>query len=230
MTRFTTGLHRGKILAIVMMFMIFSVMFICQPEAKPLLMGGYIGLSTGSCNYEFDVSGEKVDGDTSSYGIGFALDTDTTYQSSFNYRLNVGFKGWAGVVEDEFGTNLPGISLENIFGFAIVRRPDYRWWAGPLFSIGISTGFGDEFYDDSGIWYEEEYSFFNLGLGVVTGINFKISSYATLSSFIGVRFVRGEGSVSIYEKRNEYGTRPDGQSEDMTAEYGELFANIAVLF
>ncbi|MDU9047722.1 MAG: hypothetical protein Q3M30_02655 [Candidatus Electrothrix sp. Rat3] len=232
MAQCTKGFRLKKILIMAMLFTNLSGIFISQSEAKPFLMGGYIDISTGSGNYELEDSDREINMDLTSGDTGFTLDTDTTYQSFFNYRLNIGLK--TRKIDDEFNTSvdLPGISLENIFAFAFDQGPGYRWWGGPLFLFGFNSGTGEVYYDDSGTKHEDEYFFGQLGIGLVTGINFKAGNYTTLAPSMGVRVIGGPGSIQTCNEEREYRRTCENvnRDEDFFATHTEIFASLAVLF
>ncbi|MCI5158972.1 MAG: hypothetical protein D3906_11175, partial [Candidatus Electrothrix sp. AUS1_2] len=163
-----------KLFVIAMMSTVFSG--ISAPRAGAFSMGPYIDISTGSGSLEWDISGEEFDMDMNTAAIGFTLDTAALAPVFFNYRLNVGFEGKE--LEDEFNTalDLTGITVENIFGFAITQSPYFRWWIGPFFHFGFHSGETDGVvYDDAGIPYEMDYDFAQVGAGFVTGLNFRIN-------------------------------------------------------
>ncbi len=212
----------GKILAMAIMFTTLLGTFIDRAEA--VSMGPYLDISSGSGTYEWDNSFVEFDVDTSSTAIGFALDTATTDQSNFNYRLNIGFEGQE--LEDEFNETLDlnGITFENVFGFAFVQQPNLRWWGGPLIRFGFYSGDTDTYYD-FGTPYKTEYDFFHFGIGVVTGVNFKVSDNVVLAPSIGLRSIgaAGTGTEINLNTNARY-------AEDISGNSTNLFVNFAVLF
>jgi hypothetical protein len=173
--------------------------------------GVFLEGSSGSGEFEWDTDTISYDMDTKTGSFGFVLDTATTNESGFNYRLNIGLSSLT--IEDpnssgEYDTR--GIYAENIFGFALMKRETFRWWLGPLLRIGYYSG------DD----YDVDMSFFEFGLGLVSGMNFKLGN-VILAPSIGVRWNGyagiGEDKYSSYE-------------EDFTANSTTGFLNLAMLF
>lgn len=172
-------------------------------------MGPFLDLSGGAGEAEWDSDYYSWDVDTRTAAVGFVLDTAPTNESTFNYRLNVGFANQ--VMEDDFGDELDsgGVYFENTFGFAIVKNENFRWWAGPLIRIGFYSGETDSNID---IDYAE------VGIGAVTGWNFKTGA-AIIAPSVGIRFngFSGTGDFGYYE-------------EDIDGNSTTAFVNVGLLF
>jgi hypothetical protein len=171
--------------------------------------GVFLEGSSGSGEFDPDY-GAEFDIDTETRSFGFVLDTATTDESGFNYRLNVGYSA----LTLEFGPgeefDSKGIYADNIFGFALMKSETFRWWLGPSVIVGYYSG--DDSYGD--------YSFFEFGVGIVSGMNFKLGS-VILAPSIGVRW---NGYAGIFE---EEGT---SYEEDFTFNSTVGFLNLALLF
>jgi hypothetical protein len=173
--------------------------------------GVFLQGSSGSGEFEPDDPYDpKFDIDTETRSFGFVLDTATTDESVFNYRLNVGYSSFT--LEDDYGDELDskGIYADNIFGFALMKSETFRWWLGPSLIVGYYSG------DD----FDVDYSFFEFGVGIVSGMNFKLGS-VILSPSIGVRW-NGYGGI-FEEKGTSY-------EEDFTFNSTVGFLNLALLF
>jgi hypothetical protein len=172
--------------------------------------GIFLDTSSGSGEAEWDSDITAWDIDTSSFSGGYVFDTNPSSDKVFNYRLNVGVGSHE--IEDEFGVSMEstGLYVENIFGFAFVKKDSFRWWAGPLVRLGFYSG------DVDGTNIDVTYAEF--GLGVVTGLNIKAGN-GLISPSLGVRFhgFAGEGEIP-------------GFTEDFTANSTNLFFNLAYLF
>ena len=174
--------------------------------------GVFLEGSSGSGEFEWDTDLYSWDMNTKTAAIGFVLDTATTNESIFNYRLNIGVSSLK-LEDDSFGDEFDtrGIYIDNIFGFALIKNETFRWWLGPSIRVGYYTG------DDYGI----DLSFAEFGVGIVSGINFKVGNGVILTPSIGVRINgyagTGEDKYSSYE-------------EDFTANSTVGFLNFAVLF
>lgn len=222
MAQSTRELRMGKTL--VMAIMLTSLLGTFVDRAEAVSMGPYLDISSGSGSYEWDTSIVEFDVDTSSASIGFVLDTSTTDQSVFNYRLNIGFEGQELEDESNVTLDLNGITFENVFGFAFVQKPDLRWWGGPLVGIGFYSGDRNTYYI-SGTPYKTEYDFFQFGVGVATGVNFKVNNNVVLAPSIGLRFIgaAGTGTKINLNTNAQY-------EEDISGSSTNLFVNFAVLF
>ena len=97
---------------------------------------------SGDVEIDWDNSGNQppFDNDFSGGHFGFILDTNLARDSVFNYRLNVGLGALD--AEDDFGTalELGGVTVDNTFGFGVVRSKSFRLWIGPQIRIGVYTG------------------------------------------------------------------------------------------
>jgi hypothetical protein len=188
-------------------------------------MGPYLDLSSGSGTFEWDSDNFEFDVDTGSAAIGFALDSAPTGPANFNYRLKIGLERQD--LEDESNDTLEmgGLVIENVFGFALVRQPDFRWWAGPLVRIGFYSGETDDHYGTNGDRYKTEADLFEFGVGLATGINFKIGPHTYLAPSAGVRFIgaSGTGTVKNLDQRTQF-------DDDLAGHMTNIFVNISLLF
>lgn len=188
-------------------------------------MGPYIDLSSGSGSFEWDSDSYDFDVDSSSAAVGFALDSAPTGPANFNYRLNVGLESQD--LEDEFDDTLEmgGIVIENVFGFALVRQQNFRWWAGPLVRFGFYSGETDDYYDTYGDRSRTEADLFEFGIGVATGINLRIGPHTYLAPSAGIRFIgaSGEGTVKNLDLHTQY-------EDDLSGHTTNLFVNFSLLF
>lgn len=188
-------------------------------------MGPYLDISSGSGNLEWDSDHSEFDVDASAGGVGFALDSTRGDQANFNYRLNVGFEGQNLEDETDLKMKMGGIVVENIFGFAIMRQPDMRWWAGPLLRIGFYSGETDDYYDTYGDRSKTEADLFEFGVGVATGITLKIGPHTYLAPSAGVRFIgiSGTGTVKNLDLHSQY-------EDDLSGNLTNLFVNFSLMF
>lgn len=169
---------------------------------------------------------DSVDLDSRSAGFGFVLDTSPTNESVFNYRLNIGYGYHELEHDDGFDYESNGIYIENIFGFALVRNENFRWWAGPLVRTGYFEGDSNtqQVGPSTSVKYDVEY--FEFGIGAATGMNFKTGG-VVISPSLGFR-VSGYGGDNEWKRRDDSGTW--SETEDFEASAGSVFANIALLF
>jgi hypothetical protein len=147
-------------------------------------------------------------------------------ERTFNYRLNAGLA--AQNIEDDFGFEIEagGIYAENIFGFALIRDENVRWWLGPLVRVGIYSGETDTFNTGGGT-QQIDFDYIELGIGAVTGLNFNINDRLILAPSLGFRICGFAGTGEI----NEYvGGVHYYWEEDISGGTTSAFANFAVLF
>jgi len=197
------------------------VLLLWSPNSFAVGLGVFVDGSEGSGEAEWDSEFDSWDIDSKTGAVGFVLDTSPTDESVFNYRLNVGFARQE--LEDENNVELKsnGIYAENIFGFAFIKKENFRWWAGPLVRVGYYSG-------DTGTvrtgtnTYRVDLDYAEFGIGAVTGLNFKAGN-VVLSPSVGFRIsgYAGEGEI-----RDEFGTFTD----DIEAHSTNAFANFSVMF
>ncbi|MFP3983583.1 MAG: hypothetical protein ACLFV2_07830 [Desulfurivibrionaceae bacterium] len=185
-------------------------------------LDGFIGVSGGSGEAEKDSDIDSWDIDSNSVAGCFVFDISPANQSLFNYRLNVGFAGQD--FEDVYDDSLEstGIYIENIFGFAIIKKESLCWWLGPLVRIGYYTGEDNSLLVGTDL--EGDYAEF--GVGAVTGLNFKAGT-VTMFPSIGLRYsgYDGTGDVIYNGYSYEYSYKNDIDDHATT-----FFANFAILF
>ncbi|MBW2185654.1 MAG: hypothetical protein JRG71_04380 [Deltaproteobacteria bacterium] len=186
---------------VVMSLVAFTLLF--STSAFAVGLGVFVDYSSGSGDLEVDGL-QEVDIDSDMFAGGFVLDTAPTNESVFNYRLNIGITDQTIDIEDDFELDLNGVYIENIFGFALIKNENFRWWLGPLIRIG--------YYE--GDIYDVDVEVGEFGGGVVTGLNFKAGS-VVLSPSVGVRYSAFYGEIGHV---------------DFDADTVTVFANVAVLF
>jgi hypothetical protein len=188
----------------------FVIVLLWSSSSFAVGLGAFVDGAVGSGSAEWDGGSSSFDIDARTFAVGFALDTATTNERLFNYRLNLGYVRHE--FEDESNTTIKtsGVYAENIFGFALVRNENFRWWAGPLLRVGYLSG---ETGTDG-----TDFEFVEFGVGAVTGLNFKTGN-TILSPSIGVRFngYGGEGTGG-------------GADRDISQSTTNVFVNFAVLF
>jgi len=209
-----------KKLAKILLICFFSICMLTT-TAFAVDFGFYINYSlcTGDdIEYEGQRSwkNKKFDTDVLNYGVGFILDTAPASKRLFNYRLKVGYSrlkhdfsiyesgrnyGNYNTYSYEGTYAYNGIAVDNIFGFAVIRKPGFRWWIGPAvncgYYIGDSVGTvtqGVRSYNNQGSITRSDFKdsgdLFTFGIGGITGMNFKITNTDIIvSPSIGLRYV-----------------------------------------
>ena len=169
-----------------------------------------VGGGSGDAEWDADVNDWAID--SRSFAIGYVMDSAPEPTQLFNYRLKAGLI-WQDLESDDkdrLNLDSTGIFIENIFGFALLRNDDYRWWLGPSVRVGLFSGDDDRHHID--LDYAE------LAIGVVSGVNIK-SGNLILSPSMGLRFsgMLGDGENGPVE-------------DDWSANAGNLFFDLSVLF
>ena len=215
----------GDVIKKLILLVCLSFFLLSNSTAFAIGLGAFLDYSSGSGEAEWDSDYNEWDIDAKTFAGGFVLDTAPTNESFFNYRLNLGIANQ--VLEDDFGVELDstGIYAENIFGFAIIQKNDFRWWIGPLVRVGYYSGETDTNTDSSGT-QDIDIDYAELGVGGVTGLNFKTGN-VIISPTCGIRFSGffGEGDFNV---RNSFGSY--SYSEDIEAYATTAFVNIAIMF
>jgi hypothetical protein len=151
------------------------VMTLCSVRsAMAIGIGAYVD---GAYN-SFSASGEGGTASIGDYGFvgaGFVLDTCVARNDVFNYRMGLGYQ--KDVKYTQFDTHK--ISMNNYFGFGIVRLKSFRWWLGPQLGLRCYI-----FGSDKGASSAEGGG----NIGVVTGFNFNIGSVFTIGLELGFRY------------------------------------------
>lgn len=116
-------------------------------------------------------------------GAGLVLDTCAARNELFNYRFQVGYQ--KDVKNSEVGTHK--ISINNYFGFGLVRMRYFRFFIGP--QLGLRYYMMDR--KDKGDWGFTRTIRSNeagAAAGLVLGLNVNIGEYFTLGLDFGCRY------------------------------------------
>ena len=159
---------------------------------------------------------EDTSDDTIS-AIGLVMDTNLAKDSLFNYRLEIGsqyteVKVEAGGSENTYEMTTAYMSHD--FGFAIIRKPKLRLWAGPELRF-----WGGEGEDSDNPDVEAKIG--TVGLGPVVGLNInqgKLLTFAIKAAYLGT---------------SSYGTlehEPTNFYYDLEGEGDLFYVNAAIIF
>ena len=177
-------------------------------------IGGYVEYSgysgSVSAGVSNDVSGERI-------GIGLAYDSNPDGDGIFNNRFDIGYvHTWASdtVNADSYRSvevdyELNGLSLNNAFGFGVVRRENFRLWIGPAIGLGF------DFVDFGEIGNAKVLS---VGGGPQLGMNFKVTD----------RFLIALTAAYQYRYRYEFVSNPRVDDADGSNSY--WLANVAFMY
>jgi len=179
-------------------------------QALAMGIGGYIEGASGDGEFEYEFS-SKFDVDAEAGGFGFVMDSNLNGNGVFSYRLNLGFERLD--LEDKFGDTLElgGLVSSHTFGFALINKSGFRWWAGPQLRAGIFTG---ELDSDP----LTDYDLVSFGVGGVTGVNI-VSGHLCISPSLGIITTGYAGETDSINS-----------NEDFEGATTTIFVNIAVLF
>jgi hypothetical protein len=140
--------------------------------------------------------------DVDAKGFGVMLDTNLSGQNVFNYRLSIGYNELdISYGNDFYSVDLDGhrITIDNTFGFGIVKAENIRLWIGPQVHLDFSS------WDETigGTYLEKDnVNVIGYGVGVVTGANFHIPRVGSICPELGIRL---QGNVTdTYEERYSY--------------------------
>lgn len=164
---------------------------------------GYIW-GSGDYTYEFD-------DDSRHQGFEFVLDTAVARNTVFNYRLNLGYEKFE---SKDMDLEMDSITVDNTFGFAVLRTKVIRLWLGPQLRFSYSH---DDDSDDL------EIDLLGFGIGPVIGVNLNFSELVTPSFTVGYRVTKyeGTGKDTYWYEEDEY---------DISIDEKSFFFNFCILF
>lgn len=119
--------------------------------------------------------------DYPSFGGGFIVDTVVAKNDLFNYRMQLDYINYMRDVNHDIfkkNDNLDIVSVQNSFGFGIVRQTRFRYWIGPHVQL----------------MYFIELKRISMNIGLVMGLNFHIGEISTFSIDFGTRGMYGSRS------------------------------------
>lgn len=200
--------------------------------------GPYFEYAVGSASYDDHDEYLDKDSDIDVTGLGIVMDTNLSRPRLFNYRLNLGYNWLDGEGRDGWR-----VSLENTFGFGIIKKEKFRFWLGPQLHLSggemditpiISSDFLAKLYADysSGPggnpesvtdnysfngFATESASFYGLGLGFVTGANFQLPRVGSVCVELGARYqYNAVEYIDIYSIETDKVYYENGQTGERT--------------
>jgi hypothetical protein len=210
------------IFSTVVVLLICCLAYVGNVEAFGLGVSGSYGSGTAKQTYEstspFTPDPEYKYDDTDRKSIGLVLDTNLSKDKLFNYRLGLAYETVNFKRENQTVSYDPkGCSLENDFGFGIIRTDFLRLWLGPE----LRFAYLKKPWENRRTTHLVE-----AGIGPVVGLNFNIGSVVTLSVKGGYIFNKTYGS------RTNPATATTTSSEDtlITGSGNYPIANLALIF
>jgi hypothetical protein len=164
--------------------MIASVFFLVPATAQAAGFGAYFEYGRGIGH--LSESGYDFDYDANKYGFGFALDTNVSRNSLFNYRLNVGYQRTTREWEFGFEEDLNGFSLNNMFGFGVYRDQNIRVWLGPSVRLGVDVVSNPKNSFGSGT---DSVVDLNVGGGLALGVNVHTGDVGSAAFTFGYQYL-----------------------------------------
>ena len=218
---------------------VFSALM-CAANAHAFGIGPYVEFASGSGSFNEDggqlyMTGDDGDIDVGVAGFGVVMDTNLSRNRVFNYRLSLGYNTL------DYPDEIDGwrVSLDNTFGFGIVKTDRFRLWIGPQLHLSYGkmeiplyeNGYSYYYYDYDnyfGDYYDEltdDVDVVGYGLGLVTGANINLPRVGSFCAELGVRY-QGNATDTYEEERyvsdyyyyngNYYSS---GYNEEYTVDY-----------
>lgn len=125
-----------------------------------------LGVYVGESRVEYDTDFDSIDADIRSFG--FVLDSAVAADRVFNYRLELGYGRSEYDLPLDMTIKTDVYTINNTFGFGVVRTRVVRLWLGP--QLGIYYEDGDGFWDAFGI-----------NVGPALGLNIHLGPVVSLS-------------------------------------------------
>jgi hypothetical protein len=150
--------------------------------ANAIGLGAYFEYGRGIAQQESGL-GFDLDFKENKYGVGFALDTAVARNRLFNYRLNFGYQRSSREFDIGPGANvdLNGFTLNQMFGFGVLRTRNLRLWLGPSLRLGID--FVDEDIPRAN-WLD-----LGIGGGLAAGLNVHTGSIGSAAFTLGYQYL-----------------------------------------
>ncbi|MFO8111042.1 MAG: hypothetical protein R6T92_00885 [Desulfosalsimonadaceae bacterium] len=211
---------------LLLLFLLTVTGFLLAPaHVDAVGLGPYVEYASGSGDFtEYD---ESIDIDAR--GFGFVFDSNATTSQLFNYRLHIGYSKLdipGGTLDIPYRIDGYRITIDNTFGFGIIKNENFRWWIGPHLHLSYSywdTPIGR--YD----WRKGNVDFFSVGTGVVTGMNFNLPKVVSICPELGLRYQYND-SDTYEERRYSSSGYYDYEEQDFSYDEWVVFLKINLLF
>lgn len=176
---------------------------ICFIAAPNDLMAFGFGVAGSVASGDLKASSESLFGygtptaryDQTRRSIGVIYDTNVGRDAIFNYRLGISYQDLkARSSEGRF--RLEGVSIENDFGFSLVRSEALRLWVGPELKIEYLEG-----NNETATGYQDHMGVLGVGVGPVAGVNYRLGNDVSLTVKGGYLFQEGVRLFSEWEER-----------------------------
>lgn len=144
--------------------------------------------------------------------VGVVYDTNVGRDAIFNYRLGISYQGMK--AKSSTGRfDLEGVSIENDFGFSLVRNETARFWVGPEVKVEHLEG------TETFMGYRDHMGVLGVGLGPVAGLNLRLGDDISLIAKGGYIFQSGVRLFSEWDEK--YGFITFGMIFNLGADQGD---------
>jgi hypothetical protein len=217
------------------------------PLASATGIGPSLQIGDGSGDFSSEEGGciWGICGDTESdidqarrWHVGFVIDTAVARDKVFNYRLDFGFGAQNfdldrdGLISGSLDSK--GVTIDNTFGFGVVRNSNVRFWIGPQVHVGFYRGDfeGNQAFLGGGFGETEngDTEYFEFGLGPVAGINVHLDNNITLSFTSGLRWNWFSGDLETKAHYDSGGSFVPSEDFNIHGDSTEIYLNMTVLF
>ncbi len=170
-------------------------------------IGFYGATGSGSADWESDTSDWEDDHDFTEFG--FLFDTAVAQNSSFNYRMTIGYKNLSIEQDDGDEFEADGYTWGHTFGFALAKTRFFRLWFGPKLEFS--------YLNEEDLGYDLDY--LGAGIGPALGLNLHAGPVVTFA-------ITGGYQYTWYNVEGTY----YGIDEDYDVTEGMPYANAAIIF
>ena len=208
-------------------FFLASILLVANANALGLGVS-FPSYMVGSSDVEYDWddrSDQDVDADISSLGGGFVMDTAVANDRVFNYRFNFEHEKLEYEYDEISMTHdFARTSLNQTFGFGIVRNEDVRIWFGPHISLSYISA--KDSHTVGNLRETIEVDAVGFGIGPVIGTNIHIGHEVSLGLEAGYRKTFYFGTADIDHSMNHY----DSDSGYFDSSESAFFIKCSILF
>lgn len=233
----------------------FLMIFLLTYSSKSVGIGFNFPISIASMVDKYSITANSSDiqlkSSLNTIGFGFVLDTKVAENALFNYRLNIstafGTASFDELSVNGFTNNDPEeikdlkevwdlgyirLSIDNTFGFGIVRSKLLRLWAGPQVRLGYTYGNTTQDITVNGVSNSKIHKYTGLiGFAPVIGANFNFGKTVTLTAETGYRYsIYAFGYMKFENLYDDNGRYTESVKYDLTGHEADFFFNVGLLF
>ncbi len=162
------------------LFSLGLILILSSSSAMAIGLGPYFNYDIGNMDLESADSSVDIDADNKRMAIGFLLDTCTSQDSLFNYRLNIGYGISDVEIEGATEGDGTGFDMKHTFGFGLLRNSHVRLWLGPAIKL-----YADVISLDG---TEDDLVTFGFGAGPEVGVNIHTGGLVSIGLTFGLSY------------------------------------------